>query len=64
MEVTEALADQAIELIKSYGYVSRNLLQRKMRIGSIGAGRIIGELENRGIVKEHIEPVYSIEVLI
>ena len=48
-DVDEALND-AIELAVEAGQISTSMLQRKMRFGYARAGRIIDQLEQRGIV--------------
>ena len=41
---------QAIEIAVDAGSISTSMLQRKMRFGYARAGRIIDQLEQRGIV--------------
>lgn len=48
-EVDEALS-QAIEIAVEAGSISTSMLQRKMRLGYARAGRIIDQMEQRGIV--------------
>ncbi len=48
-EVDEALP-QAIEIAVEAGQISTSMLQRKMRFGYARAGRIIDQLEQRGII--------------
>lgn len=46
----DALLPQAIELAVSMGQISTSMIQRKFRIGYSRAGRIIDQMEQRGIV--------------
>ena len=48
-EVDEAL-NQAIEIAVEAGSISTSMLQRKMRLGYARAGRIIDQMEQRGVV--------------
>ncbi len=48
-EVDEALS-QAIEIAVDAGQISTSMLQRKMRFGYARAGRIIDQMEQRGII--------------
>ncbi len=48
-EVDEALP-QAIEIAVDAGQISTSMLQRKMRFGYARAGRIIDQMEQRGII--------------
>ncbi|MBR7092941.1 MAG: DNA translocase FtsK 4TM domain-containing protein [Clostridia bacterium] len=49
----DEMLPQAIEVVVEAGMASTSLLQRKLRLGYARAGRIIDELENRGIVGPH-----------
>ena len=49
-EDADALLDQAIELVVDMGQASASMLQRRFRIGYSRAGRIIDQMEARGIV--------------
>ena len=44
---------QAIEVVVEAGQASTSLLQRRLRLGYARAGRIIDELEQRGIIGPH-----------
>jgi hypothetical protein len=46
----DALLDQAIDLVVDIGQASASMLQRRFRIGYSRAGRIIDQMEARGIV--------------
>ncbi|MDO4594315.1 MAG: DNA translocase FtsK 4TM domain-containing protein [Tissierellia bacterium] len=46
----DELIDKAIEIIISENTASVSLLQRKLKVGYARAGRIIDQLENRGVV--------------
>lgn len=49
-EDEDELIDEAIEIIISENTASVSLLQRKLKVGYARAGRIIDQLENRGVV--------------
>lgn len=49
----DEMIPQAIEVIVEAGMASTSLLQRRLRLGYARAGRIIDELEQRGIVGPH-----------
>ncbi|MSS77230.1 DNA translocase FtsK [Anaerococcus sp. WCA-380-WT-2B] len=49
-EDEDELIDEAIEIIISENTASVSLLQRKLKIGYARAGRIIDQLENRGVI--------------
>ncbi len=47
---TDEALDQAIEIAVNAGQISTSMLQRKMRFGYARAGRIIDQLERKGII--------------
>ena len=47
---SDALLDAAIELVVDLGQASASMLQRRFKIGYARAGRIIDQMEERGIV--------------
>jgi S-DNA-T family DNA segregation ATPase FtsK/SpoIIIE len=49
-DVSDALIEQAIAVVKTAGKASASLLQRRLRVGYPRAARLIDELEERGIV--------------
>ena len=46
----DALLDAAIELVVDMGQASASMLQRRFKIGYSRAGRIVDQMEARGIV--------------
>jgi S-DNA-T family DNA segregation ATPase FtsK/SpoIIIE len=49
-DVSDALIEQAIAVVKTAGKASASLLQRRLRVGYPRAARLLDELEERGIV--------------
>ncbi len=49
----DEMLPQAIEVVVEAGMASTSLLQRKLRLGYARAGRIIDEMETRGIIGPH-----------
>lgn len=49
----DEMLPQAIEVVVEAGMASTSLLQRKLRLGYARAGRLIDELEQRGIIGPH-----------
>lgn len=49
----DEMLPQAIEVVVEAGQASTSLLQRRLRLGYARAGRIIDEMEQRGIVGPH-----------
>ena len=47
------LLPQAIEIVVELGQASASLLQRKLKVGYSRAGRLIDQLEERGIIGPH-----------
>ena len=47
------MLEQAVEVVLEAGEASTSLLQRKLRLGYARAGRLVDELEQRGIVGPH-----------
>ena len=43
---------EAVEIVVEMGQASVSMLQRRMRVGYARAGRLIDEMERRGIVSE------------
>lgn len=49
-EDADELLPQAIELAKEQGQISTSMIQRKMKVGYSRAGRIIDQMETRGLI--------------
>ena len=49
-EDTDELLPQAIELAAELGQISTAMIQRKMKVGYSRAGRIIDQMETRGLI--------------
>jgi len=49
-DVSDALIEQAIAVVKTAGKASASLLQRRLRVGYPRAARLLDELEERGVV--------------
>lgn len=49
----DPMLEEAIQCVSEAGQASTSLLQRKLRLGYARAGRLIDEMENRGIVGPH-----------
>ena len=45
--------NQAIELVVDCGQASVSLIQRKFKVGYARAGRIVDQMETRGIIGPH-----------
>lgn len=52
-EGSDEMLPQAIEVVVEAGMASTSLIQRKLRLGYARAGRIIDEMERKGIVGPH-----------
>lgn len=63
-EVSDALIEQAIAVVKAAGKASTSLLQRRLRVGFPRAARLIDELEERGIVGPSVGSGKDRELLI
>jgi S-DNA-T family DNA segregation ATPase FtsK/SpoIIIE len=63
-EDSDALVEQAIEVVKKAGEASASLLQRRLRIGYPRAARLIDELEDMGVVGPGLGSGKDREVLI
>jgi len=63
-EDSDALVEQAIEVVKTAGKASASLLQRRLRIGYPRAARLIDELEDMGVVGPAMGSGKDREVLI
>ena len=49
-EDADELLPQAIELAAELGQISTAMIQRKMKVGYARAGRIIDQMETRGLI--------------
>ena len=52
-ESSDEMLPQAVEVVIEAGMASTSLLQRKLRLGYARAGRLVDEMERRGIVGPH-----------
>ena len=50
---TDPMLEEAVKCVSDAGQASTSLLQRKLRLGYARAGRLIDEMENRGVVGPH-----------
>ena len=53
IQETDPILMDAIETVVKAGQASTSLLQRRLRVGYTRAGKLIEEMEKRGIVSEH-----------
>ena len=51
-EEYDSRLEEAVEIVVEAGQASVSMLQRRMRVGYARAGRLIDEMERRGIVSE------------
>lgn len=63
-EVSDALIEQAIAVVKTAGKASASLLQRRLRVGYPRAARLIDELEEQGVIGPSVGSGKDREVLI
>ncbi|MEG1432811.1 DNA translocase FtsK [Eubacterium sp.] len=49
-ETEDALFPQAVELAFTYNQISTSMVQRKLKVGYARAGRIVDELEQKGVI--------------
>jgi DNA segregation ATPase FtsK/SpoIIIE, S-DNA-T family len=50
MEKEKILMDEAIAYAKSVGTITRFIIQRRFRVGYTRAGRMMAEMESKGIL--------------
>ncbi|MBQ1210436.1 MAG: DNA translocase FtsK [Clostridia bacterium] len=53
-EEADPMLAQAVEVVLDAGEASTSLLQRKLRLGYARAGRLIDDMEQRGIIGPHV----------
>ena len=54
LDEADPMLPQAVEVVLDAGEASTSLLQRKLRLGYARAGRLIDDMEQRGIIGPHV----------
>ena len=54
LDEADPMLSQAVEVVLDAGEASTSLLQRKLRLGYARAGRLIDDMEQRGIIGPHV----------